>query len=127
MWAHLNERRSVIVGCLWRQSWNTALEGIIPTSYESTGGGHSFKICGQKTINGVIYLVAQMSDGVDFGDKGFCYFPREVVNREFSPYGAYTFTHMPPDSAIWHVTNGVSIYDSWFKKGWKIISKYIKI
>lgn len=127
LWKHLGERNSVIVGALWRQSWNNAPDGIIPEVYEPQGSGHAFKICGQKTINGQIYLVAQLSEGVNFGDKGFCYFSRAVVNRELATYGAIIFTHLPPDTAQWHVTNGVSVYDSWALKVWKIISKYISI
>lgn len=125
LWQNLGERRSVIVGCLWRYSWSNAKNGIIPKTYESGGSGHAFKICGQKTIDGEIYLIAQLSNGVRFGDKGFFYFPRDVVNAEFGPYGQFTFSDVQKEKAEWYITNGVQIYDSVFKKVWKIIANYI--
>lgn len=127
MWMNLAERRSVEVGCLWRESWSAAPQGIIPEIYEEQGSAHAFKFCGQKTINGNLYLVAQLSDGPTFGDDGFFYFSRAVVNREFGTYGSFTYSHMPPDSAEWHVTNGVSIYDSFTLKVLKLVSNLMKL
>lgn len=127
MHMNLGERRSIITGCIWRETWSKAVNGVVPKIYEANGTGHALKICGQKTINGEIHLIAQLSDGTEFGDKGYFYFPREVVNKEFSQFGAFTFSNMGKNKALWYVTNGVSVHDSWFKKVWKIISNFISI
>lgn len=124
---NLGERRSVIVGCLWRDSWTVAKNGIIPTDYEIDGSGHAFKICGQKTIDDVIYLVAQLSDGIGMGDQGYFYFPREVVNKEFAPFGAFTFTNVNRDKALWHITHGVPINGDFFTKALRFIAHYLSI
>lgn len=107
MWQNIAERRSIITGCLWRASWSQSPNSIIPQVYEAQGSPHAFVFCGQKTINGVLHLVARLSDGINFGDNGFFYFPREVVNREFGAYGAFTFKDNAPASLT--DPNGVSV------------------
>ena len=99
IWAMRKEKRSIITGVLWRSVWSGVPNGIIPKFItEKQGFGHAFKVFGWKEINGESYLVAQLSNGVDFGDNGIFYFPRIVVNREFT-YGAYTFSDMPAEEA----------------------------
>lgn len=85
LWAN---KRPVITGMLWRESWlNNA---AIPTSYENTGSGHAFIWIGQKIINGVPFLTAQLSNGTAIGDNGLFYFPAEVVNKECM-FGNFAF------------------------------------
>lgn len=127
MWLHLGERRSVITGCMWRHSWSQKTDGIIPKVYEHDGVPHAFKFCGQKTINGEVYLIAQLSEGKTFGDNGFYYFPREVVNRECAAYGAFVFSSLPENKALWYVTNGVSIYDNFITKAFRFVANLIHI
>ena len=127
LWLNRDSRRDVITGLLWRESWNTAQDGIIPESYEATGSGHAFALIGQKTIAGNIYLVMQSSDGRGSGDNGFFYFSRAVVNREIGPFGAYLLSDMDEDKAAYHATNGVSVYDSIGLRVLRFISKYIHI
>jgi hypothetical protein len=112
LWNNLKERRSILTGCIWRESWNTAANGIIPKVYEDTGSAHAFKIFGQKTINGEVYLIMQGSDGVNAGDNGLFYFSRDTVNKEFGKFGAFTFkdpNFIPAQSP----TNGVYFNNIW--------------
>ena len=81
------EKKTICTGGDWRSEWNSP-DGIIPNKYSSSGSGHCVKICGWKKINGVEYLIVQNSYGTNFGDRGFNYFPREVINKEFT-YGSF--------------------------------------
>lgn len=67
----------------WANGFNTS--GVIPTTYSSLAGYHHYIFIDWIDINGITYLIAQNSYGTASGDKGFFYFPREVVNREFVP------------------------------------------
>ena len=58
-----------------------------------------FKIFGQKIIGSEIYLVAQLSQGEDVGDRGLFYLPREVVNKEIGAYGIFMFYDMEREEA----------------------------
>ena len=110
LWKFRLELRSIWTGALWRLEWTRAVDGIIPNEeLPKEGFGHAFKLCGWKQIivrgnldspsgDPVVYepyLIAQLSNGEDTGDKGFYYFPREVVNREFT-FGNYMFQDLPP-------------------------------
>lgn len=89
------ERRSSFTGALWKYVWTTAPNGFIPKFDLNKGEfGHSFKIFDWKEVEGELYLTAQLSNGTDTGDKGIFYFPRNVVNKEFT-YGSYTFSDIP--------------------------------
>lgn len=62
--------------------------GVIPQAYDTTKYGyHHWLFVDFVWIHGVPYLVAHNSAGPELGDKGFFYFPREVVNREFGVWG----------------------------------------
>lgn len=98
LWQNRGEERSVLAGCTWRQEWTRAPGGLIPRSYGNGGFGHAFKIFGWKKIDGETYLVAQLSNGSEIGDGGIFYFPRSVVNKEFT-YGLFTFKDMPREEA----------------------------
>lgn len=60
---------------------------IIPTSYLSFAGWHSYLFIDFQVENGIQYLVAQNSYATRSGKDGFHRFPREVVNREFTLSG----------------------------------------
>lgn len=53
---------------------------------------HNCKISGKKTINGVTYLKCKPWQGMNFGDKGWCYFSRETINRLMMIGGTGAFT-----------------------------------
>lgn len=93
---HLQERRAVTFGLYWHDEWTEAPGGIIPPIMPTTsyGGGHDISIVGQKTINGVLYLVLQQSWGDTAGDRGFYYFPRSIIDQSYAlGYGAYTLSN----------------------------------
>lgn len=95
---HLNrfERRSVSIGTLWMPEFeNIGPDGIVPGDFAYNGNsddypGHNWKISGQKTINGIIYLIGKTWEGAKVGDKGFKYFPRNTINKALSiPYTGF--------------------------------------
>lgn len=94
MW---DQQRSVCVGTQWQYEWFNTSQGIITSLYvpRSESPWHCFKICGVKVIQGVSYLIAKPWIGVQFGDRGFCYFPREVVNKMLSINGSCAYTLAP--------------------------------
>lgn len=99
LWQHREEKRSIVTGALWRYEWSGAEMGIIPETYSTENGfGHAFKLIGVKRIYNEPYLVAQLSNGKEFGDSGLFYFPRKVVNKEFK-FGNFMFKDMPKEEA----------------------------
>ena len=94
LWANKATKSSIFTGVNWRAGWEESEEGIIPTEESDQWQGHALKLRGQKIINGVPYLKAQLSNGETIGDKGIFYFPQEVINRDFT-FGAIFFSDMP--------------------------------
>lgn len=80
----------------WYQEWG---QMIVPSVYTNFAGYHAYLFMDFDTIDGVQYLVAQNSYGENLGDKGYQYFPREVINREFAKYGTglYVFEDLTPE------------------------------
>lgn len=111
MWQNRAEKRSILTGCMWNQTWVDAPDGIIPKEPIAGGFGHAFKICGWDKIGDEVYLIAQLSGGTGVGDDGLYYMPREVVNRELAPYGAYMFKDMARETAEYYNKVGVT-FDS---------------
>ena len=87
MYLAREEKKCVITGVGWRDTWFSA-DGIIPINGGNITSGHCIKIAGWTKINGIEYLVVQNSYGSGFGKNGLNYFPREVVNRDFT-YGSF--------------------------------------
>ena len=98
LWQHREEKHSVITGVMWREGWEEAEGGIIPVDETVQWFGHALKIYGQKVFDGKPYLKAQLSNGEEIGDKGIFYFPKEVVDRDFT-FGAFQFNDMSPEDA----------------------------
>ncbi len=86
--------RSVSVGTPWYPSWNNiGNDGIVSTMPNGTPTSwHNWKIAGWKTINGVPYLLGKTWQGKDYGDNGWAYFPREVINAVWCIQGTQAFT-----------------------------------
>lgn len=94
IWQGVDEKRTIETGVKWRMIWDDAKDGIIPSIDDKNFlGGHAIKIAGWKTINGVCYLIVQNSWGLSAPGSfnGLYYFPREVVNRDFT-FGNFYFT-----------------------------------
>lgn len=114
------EHRSVIVGALFRPEWAAAEGGIIPKEYTMPGEGHAFKIFGWKMIGDEPYLVIVNSWGMDVGDGGLFYMPREVANKELT-FGGFTYKDMTADDAKTYVQTGIAPSDPIGTKIWKIV------
>lgn len=124
LWQNRAESRSVITGAIWRPSWTRALGGTIYKDVydpNEQGGGHAFKIIGYVETDVGLCLKAQMSDGNDFGEKGYCYFDRYVVNREFPNFGAFTFHNIPKEKAQVHNDFNYTIDAKFLEKLWKVL------
>ena len=91
-----NDGTCVLAASGWYDSWIAAR---IPNRGGNLTGYHMYFFMDYDTIDGVEYLVAQNSYGANKYDKGFQYFPREVVNREFAQYGCglYFLVDMTPE------------------------------
>ncbi len=98
LWANRAAKQSIKTGSIWDSSWTNAENGIIPKVKGTPQYGHAFKLYGQKMIGDEFYLVAQLSNGEEIGDKGIFYFPREVVNREFK-FGNFMDIDIDPEKA----------------------------
>lgn len=93
LWDNRAEKRSILTGTWWYLAYNGS--AIIPKTATGERGAHALKVCGWKKINGETYLIAQNSWGKLVGDNGLFYFPREVVNRDFT-FGSFTFKDADP-------------------------------
>ena len=94
LWLNHDKGRSVSIGTPWMAEWNfVGKSGKIPSKFRFTGreSWHNWKICGWKEIDGEPYLMGKTWQG-NVGDKGWLYFPREVINNvmEISGTGAFT-------------------------------------
>lgn len=71
----------VVVGTPWFEAWNEPKAGVVfmPPFGAKTYLAHAWTIIDFTDD----YLVAQLSQGTDFGDNGLLYFPREVINFAF--------------------------------------------
>lgn len=82
-------------GTMWYQEWTDCENGVIPTTYSAATGLHAIKFAGWTKVkrdgtplpalpNGDPYGCIQNSYGTGVGDNGIYYFPRSVVNKEFT-------------------------------------------
>lgn len=110
MWMNRSKRQAILTGVKWRQSWTDAPGGMIEEKdySDEQGFGHAIAIFGQMDCNGELRLVAQLSNGVEIGDKGLFYFPRGVVNKEFT-FGSILFNDMPQDKAKFLAENKLRV------------------
>ncbi len=133
LFQNINKRQSILTGALWRRSWSAAPGGFVDTDTYSPaepGEGHAFKVFGQMNAKGKLWLVAQLSDGPAFGDKGLLYFSREVVNNEFGEFGAFVFNDLPKETARYYAQNGINsstpLFERFFKVVWNSLLALIK-
>lgn len=124
LWQFRDEKRTIGVGAIWKDAWTYDEDGVITPVDQGGAFGHAFKVFGQKVIKGEIYLCAQLSNG-DCGDNGIYYFPREVVNKEFQPFGQYMFQDLPKETAKFYQLHGIKASDSLFIQILKVVKNYI--
>ncbi len=95
------ENRSISWGTPWFPSWEAAIahgETVMPMpTLEEINDvedmpWHNSKLDGWTTIGGVLVYRNKSWQGNTIGDKGFIYFPREVVNMVMGISGTVAFT-----------------------------------
>lgn len=87
-------RAGILAGSYWYPQFNNAPNGVIQPLYFAEPGGHAHRIRSQKIINGIPHIGVQNSYGLSTGQNGLHYFPREVVNKLFTPYGQLVFVDL---------------------------------
>lgn len=117
MFLNQDKKRFIITGCLWRTSWTGADKGIIPQTYENDGGGHAFVFTGWVKFGDKTYIKAQLSNGDKIGLNGNFFFPREVVNKEFT-FGSYLFVDLDPENVKKQQWNFWTKLLNYIKKLW---------
>ena len=97
--AMVMSNRSISIGSKWYPEWMLAPFGIIPVPNWNNPNTtfHNWKICGWKTINGIVYLIGKPWIGVTWGDAGYGYFSREVINALLSQSYSGAFNLVPFD------------------------------
>lgn len=85
---------SVSLAGTWFSSFDQPVNGILPYPSGQTSG-HNWKVCGLKTINGVPYAICKPWIGGNWGQSGFCYMSREILNK----VGSEAFTFQPTTNA----------------------------
>lgn len=91
-------QRTVSIATPWYIAFESPYNGIIkaPNTYDTTfATWHNWKVCGWKTISGSPYLIGKSWQGKNYGDAGYCYFPRDVINQTMLINGSGAFTLTP--------------------------------
>lgn len=100
---------SILTGMYWQPEWISAPGGIIPEKARlDEVNPHAVKICGQKTINGTLYLIIQNSYGEQVGDQGFFYFPRSIVNKFFFGYAVLDLNAEEVKKETWNLLQKIA-------------------
>lgn len=104
LWVNRGANRSISIGSPWYPEFQNPIKGIVNTVDTENGwdvfSGHNYKICGWKTIGGKPYLIVKPWCGPFYGDEGFAYFSREVINKLFNVPGVAAFTLAQWDGKI---------------------------
>lgn len=124
LWRHRDEKRTIVVGTLWHDSWTASKDGIIREPNPGQGFGHALKVYGQKMIDGAPYLVAQLSNG-PIGDRGRFYFSRKAFNEDFEIFGQFMFKDLPKQKADRYLRYGIHEYSSVWTKIWRSIIGFL--
>lgn len=91
-------QRTISIATPWYAVFGFPVNGVIqaPQNWDTTfASWHNHKICGWKTINGVVYLTSKSWQGKNYGDGGYCYFSREIINQIMVINGSGAFTLTP--------------------------------
>ena len=115
LWQNRLDNLVILVGAEWHEEWSLASNGIITAQNynpKSQWFGHAFVFIDFKQINGEDFLIAQLSNGEEFGDKGLFYFSREVVNSNAFRFGGVVVKDYDPELA---------------KRQWNIIAKIVDL
>jgi hypothetical protein len=91
-------------GTPWTRSWSNAWyvgRMPIPPDNDPLDGGHSYAIIGWKTVNGVIWFIAQNSWGVTNALAGYFEFPAETITCKcWNNYGGAEIYRMVDATSV---------------------------
>jgi hypothetical protein len=97
------EHRVVTVGTPWYAEFEAVdASGVLKMpNLNNIMSWHNSDFLGRITINGVPYLMNESHQGIGYGDKGLCYWSRELTNSVFAINGsvAYIPAHAVEDPA----------------------------
>ena len=87
------EHRVVTVGTPWYAEFEAVdASGVLSMpNLDNIASWHNSDFLGRITINGIPYLMNESHQGTEYGDKGLCYWSRELVNAVFSINGSIAF------------------------------------
>lgn len=94
----VDTKTSIGIGAPWFLEWATPSAGVIPnvfTGDPSTLNWHFWKLCGERLFGGETYLIAKTWQGIGYGDGGFTYYPRSVINAVMQIPGTIALTNRP--------------------------------
>lgn len=103
LWTHASEKVTAFCGIYWQPVWDFSDKGRCENFGGDKSRPHAIKILGQKTIDGVPYLVVQNSWGESFGDGGLFYFSREVANKLMFARGFFDVDPEDVKQATWGI------------------------
>lgn len=112
-----NAFTSVVAFGFWYAEWNGAgSDGIAPQQVTPAITRHAYLFIDWITINGVDYLIAQLSQGTGFGKGGLVLFTRAEVNAAWSNpvqngIGMYIFRSKDPNFWTSLTFNILSIFN----------------
>lgn len=95
------EGQTVLVFSSWYSEWNQS-RGIAVIPKSQPVAEHASLFIDFMNADNEPALINHLSQGTDFGDQGFLYFPRETVNWlvESSNMGCYIFRNHPSQTAL---------------------------
>lgn len=105
LWQSRNDNAVVCAFGQWYREFNTPIKGVVPIPSQSPISYHAYTYIDWIVIDGVDYLVAQLSQGNTFGDNGLLYFSRDVINfiwKNLNQNGIclYLFRDIDPNSPV---------------------------
>ncbi len=102
MWQTRTRRYSIGVGTAWYAEFETISNaGILPENPRVVTGGHAYKLCGWKLINGQNHWILKTWQGPHYGDGGYCYMSFSQMNRLVRAWGAATYALVDMDDTTY--------------------------
>lgn len=98
-----SEKRAVSIGTPWFPEFESPLTGILPTPtnyFVARATWHNWVICGWKIIGDQPYLIGKSWQGAGYGDKGFHYVSRPLLNSLMGISGSAAFTISKSPAAV---------------------------
>jgi len=117
IWHFRAKKQGVVLGIKWQ--WPSI--DVILRGMEDFGFGHMIAGIGWDHRG----IKLQNSAGVNAGENGFHYMPREEVNHFVEKYGAYMLVDMDREDAEHMIYHGIKSSDNWFTGFIKTIKKII--